>query len=90
MHTLQFIDLQISQNKLTEALDMLDEYIVERPTCADAFFMRGKVYWKLGNRSAATGNYATAAELAPGGPAEAALEQARNIEAFFNPDLLNP
>lgn len=52
--------------------------------------MRGKLYWKLGNRAAATSSYAAAAELDPDSPAAAALEQARTIEAFFNPDLLNP
>lgn len=90
MQTLQFISSQISQNKLSEALHLLDEYVSEHPDCADAYFMRGKLHWKFGNRAAATNDYAVAADLAPGSAAEAALEQARSIEAFFNPDLLNP
>ena len=90
MQTLQFISSQISQNKLSEAIIMLDEYILAHPDNADAYFMRGKLHWKLGNRSAATNDYAVAADIAPGSAAEAALELAQSIEAFFNPDLLNP
>lgn len=90
MHTLQLIASQISQNHLQPALDMLNDFIRSHPDNAEALFMRGKLYWKLGNRAAATSSYAAAAELDPGSPAAAALEQARTIEAFFNPDLLNP
>lgn len=90
MHTLQQIASQISENHLDTALEQLNDYITLHPDCAEALFMRGKLFWKLGNRAAATSSYAAAADLDPEGPAAAALEQARTIEAFFNPDLLNP
>ena len=90
MHTLQFIATQISQDKLSEALQLLNEYLLQHPDSDEALFMRGKLHWKLGNRSAATNDYAAASGLNPDSPATAALEQARAIEEFFNHDLLNP
>ncbi|MDE7025524.1 MAG: tetratricopeptide repeat protein, partial [Paramuribaculum sp.] len=76
MHSLQHIISQIDQNRLDEALQSINEYILIHPDCAQALFLRGKLYWKLGNRAAATANYAAATELDPDGPAAAALEQA--------------
>ena len=57
---------------------------------ADAYFHRGKLYWKLGKRPEATSDYVKAADMNPSGPASTALEQARDVESFFNPDLYNP
>lgn len=73
-----------------EAMAALSELIAAEPDNADALFARGKLYWRSGNRSAATTDYAHAAALQPDGPAARALEMARDIESFFNPDLLNP
>ncbi|MDE6176800.1 MAG: hypothetical protein K2F71_04585 [Paramuribaculum sp.] len=69
-----------------EAIDAAADPLLK----ATLYFERGKLYWKTGCRSAATTDYAAAAELDPDGPAVAALDQAREIENFFNTDLLNP
>ncbi|WP_304967895.1 hypothetical protein [Duncaniella muris] len=50
----------------------------------------GKLRWRMGDRSGAMGDYAKAVELNPDSPAVMALEQARDIADFFNPDLYNP
>lgn len=57
---------------------------------ADLYFRRGKLWWRLGNRSAATSDYAHAVALDPASPAVKALEHARDVADFFNPDLYNP
>ena len=57
---------------------------------AELYFERGKLHWREGDRAAATSDYLKAAELDPESPAVQALDHARDIEAFFNPDLLNP
>lgn len=88
--TLTQINALIEQNSLDEALAELDALIAAEGQSAPALFMRGKVHWRLGHRSQATSDYAASASLDPEGPAVQALEQARAIEAFFNPDLLNP
>lgn len=78
------------QGLFSDAIDLLTSIITENPENADAFFERGKLYWRTGNRSAATTDYAHSASLQPDGQAARALEMARDIESYFNPDLLNP
>lgn len=73
-----------------EALDMLTAAIAEQPADDRLLFMRGKIYWRLGMRSAATSDFAKAVEANPDSPAARALEQARDVADFFNPDLYNP
>lgn len=73
-----------------EAIEALSEIIAANPDDAQALFARGKLYWRTGNRQAATTDYARSAALNPDGPASRALEMARDIENFFNRDLLNP
>lgn len=73
-------------DKAEEALKILENADVT----AESLFMRGKALWKLGRRAEATNAYEKAAALAPDGSATQALEHARDVEAFFNPDLLNP
>lgn len=81
-----------NNGKLDEALTTLDNEIakVEGKQRAELLFERGKINWRLGNRGKATSDYAEAAALDPESPAVQALENAQEIEAFFNPDLLNP
>lgn len=90
MCSLTNIDRLIKDNKLHDALVLLNGYIAEHQDDAGALFMRGKVWWRLGERSRATNDYAASVAIEPDGDAAQALEQARDIEAFFNPDLLNP
>lgn len=87
---LQEIESLIASDRLNDSLQLLNSHIAHNPTDSRALFLRGKVYWRLGNRSAAQNDYMASAAIDPEGPARAALEYAREIEAFFNPDLLNP
>lgn len=87
---LQEVDQLVRVGRLQEALSVINDMIERQPSEASLYFMRGKIYWKLGNHSAATGDYARAADIDPASPAVYALEQAREIAGFFNPDLYNP
>lgn len=80
----------LKNNNLEEAIALLSSRIAENPDDAEALFQRGKLHWRMGNRAKATSDYASAASIDPDSPASQALEQAREIENFFNPDLLNP
>ncbi len=84
------IESLIRENKTGEALAALNRLLSEDAHDARALFLRGKIWWRQGQRSAAMNDYAASADIEPDGPAARALEQARDIEAFFNPDLLNP
>lgn len=80
----------ISDGQYDEAMTVLNCMIGEDPTDDRAFFDRGKLKWRLGDRAGAMGDYSKATELNPDSPAAMALEQARDIAGFFNPDLYNP
>ena len=84
------IQALLDENKILEAIESLNTILEVDSNDADAFFLRGKAYWRLGNRSRAVTDYASAVALDSESPAKFALEQARDIEAFFNTDLLNP
>lgn len=90
MADLQIIDSLVESGEIGRAIDLLSEYISSSPRDAQLYFYRGRLNWRLGNRPAAMGDYARAVELDPASPAVHALEQAREIAAFFNPDLYNP
>jgi len=90
MTDLQNIRSLIDASRPDEALAALSSLPEPEAATAEAWFLRGLALWRRGDRAAATSAYAHAASLDPAGPAAQALEMARDIEAFFNPDLLNP
>ncbi len=90
MESLQNINALIEKNLIYEALTALDKLIEANPSDADAMFTRGKLLWRQGERHRAMGDYARAAELNPDGPAKMALDNAREIDAFYCRDLYNP
>lgn len=57
---------------------------------AEAYYLRGRMAWKLGKKGDAISNYAAAVDLTGHAEAAVALEQAREIMNFFNKDLYNP
>lgn len=87
LHEIQSL---ITAGEAEKALNMLTEAINAAPANDELLFARGKLYWRLGKCSAATSDFAGAAALNPDSPAVRALEQARDVADFFNPDLYNP
>ncbi len=74
---------------LTEQIDAAQPQ--HSPTAlAELYFRRGKALWGMGERTRAMNDYARAVDLDPESPAAQALEMARSIMAFFNPDQFNP
>lgn len=90
MKGLAEIELMIGRNELAAALDMLNEVLMSDAENGDALYLRGKVYWKLGKRALATSDYAASAAINPDGKGAKALEMARDVESFFNKDMMNP
>jgi len=80
----------ICSGHYSEAIRQLDSLIESDPDNDRLLFERGKLRWRTGDRAGATGDYAKAAHINPQSPAAKALEQARDIADFFNPDLYNP
>lgn len=56
----------------------------------DALVVRGKLHWRLQNYGAAVSDFERALSINPASEAGPALELARDIFDFYNPDLLNP
>lgn len=96
MHDTRNIDSLVASGHLAEAIEALTLEIAENSTTydkkslADIYFRRGKLYWRLNRRGEATSDYAKASDLDSESAAVKALEHARDVEAFFNPDLYNP
>ena len=91
MPDLQQTNDLIARDRLDEALYAVNRLIADGDgDDATLLFVRGKIYWRRGDRARATGDYAAAASLDPDGPAARALENARDINDFYNTDLYNP
>lgn len=86
----QTIENMISQGSAAEAIRLLDDMIGAEPQKAQWRFLRGKAYWRLGDKGKAISDYEHASQLDPSSPATQALEMARQIMDFFNPDIFNP
>ncbi|MCM1028367.1 MAG: tetratricopeptide repeat protein [Pseudoflavonifractor sp.] len=80
----------INSDRIEEAVEAASRLLEANPSSAQLLFLRGKALWRLGRRAEAMTDYAGAVALDPSGPAAKALEHARDIAAFFNPDMFNP
>lgn len=87
---LQKINELITQNRIKDAINELTDFIYLHQDCDEAYFLRGKLFWRLGDKRRAMNDYTYAVQLNPESPATRALENAKDIQSFFNPDLLNP
>lgn len=91
----EFSNLNEKVNTMAEsqgvdsAISYLDRLIDEQES-ADALYLRGRLNWKLGRKGEAISDYSAAVALDPHSPAAAALDMARQVMDFFNPDLYNP
>lgn len=88
--SIEDIKILVRNGEIASAMRELDTYIKDNLSDDEAYFLRGKLRWRSGDRAGATSDYAHAADLNPDSGAVHALEMARDIESFFNPDLLNP
>lgn len=90
MFTLSQIKSALRSNNPREAISMADEYLKYHPEDSNAYFLRGKAYWRLGDKPSAIADYESAVQLNPESPASAALSHSKDIMNYFNPDIFNP
>ncbi len=90
MESLPNIQRLIDQNNTEEAIKSLDRHLADHPADDEAYYARGRAYWKMQNYGAAITDYEHALEINPASEAAAALEMARDVLNFYNPDMLNP
>lgn len=80
----------IADGRYEEAISRLDRAIEQDAADAELWYERGRVYWRLGRKGDAISDYEEAVYLDPESPARHALQLARDVMDFYNPDLLNP
>lgn len=90
MQLLPNIQRLIDENRHEEAFEKLNEFIDRESDNDEAYFMRGKIYWRLQKYPQAVTDFEHAVALNPQSGAVHALELARDVFDFYNPDLLNP
>lgn len=74
----------------SEAIPILDAIIKEHPLYEEAITLRGLKYWALNRPQQAIENYLRALQINPDSKAATALQYAKQVLDFYNPDLLNP
>ena len=90
MSVFQKIEELINENRLEDAIIALNSAIELDDNNDLLFFHRGKLHWRLGNRSQAITDYEHAVAINPQSPARIALDNAHDVISFFNPDIFNP
>ena len=79
------------QNKLEQALAILNRCIQENSLNDQALLVRGKVNYKQQKWGEAMNDFAAVLEIDPENPeAKSGLQMAKNILGYFTPDLFNP
>ena len=79
----------VESDNIEAAIDKISE-ILEKEVSADAYYYRGRLYWRLGNKSRAISDYCHAVELNPESEAREALKMATSIMDFYNKEIYNP
>lgn len=90
MQSLPNIQHLIDENRTEKALECLNLYIEQNDKDDEGLFMRGRVYWRMQKYAAAVTDFEAAVAINPESGAQSALELARDVFNFYNPDLLNP
>lgn len=80
----------IGNHTIDEARSAVGRALAANPADDAAYYCLGRVLWKYGERAQALEAYNQAVKLNPESPARHAIEIARSVFDFFNPDLLNP
>ena len=71
-------------------LGILDTRIEADGHDEEALIERGRLYWALGRRGEAIGDYLAAQRINPSGKATQLLKATYEILDFYNKDLYNP
>ena len=86
---MEHIKQWIQTGKTDEAIHFLTEYMALHPTDDEAWYLRGKAYYKKGETRLALNDYLEAIARNPGNPAQQAYNMAIRILNFYNKDMYN-
>lgn len=84
------MEMESISEETAARLRSLSERIAAHSDDEEALIGRGRLYWALGRRSDAIGDYLAAQKLNPSGSATQLLKATYEILDFYNKDLYNP
>ena len=79
----------ITEGSTDEAIRLLDAHIQQNPDDDEAYYLRGKAYYKQGDIRLALNNYLEAIARNPYSPDQGAYNMAIRILDFYNKDMYN-
>ena len=79
----------IQAGKTDEAIQLLNEHLAAQPSDDQAWYLRGKAYYKKGEIRLALNDYLEAIARNPESPAQQAYNMAIRILNFYNKDMYN-
>jgi Flp pilus assembly protein TadD len=83
--------LLFDQNKLEEALLILNELILTNGSDIQALNLRGRIFYKMQKWGNAMNDYSAVIEIDPANTeAKSGIAMARSILGYFTPDMFNP
>ncbi|MBR4167222.1 MAG: tetratricopeptide repeat protein [Bacteroidales bacterium] len=84
------IEAILLEDRIEEAIRLLEEYVSSAPVPSDrAYYLLGNAYRKKGDWQGAINNYLEAMEINPDSPAKNAYSIANDILDFYNKDMYN-
>ena len=90
MPDLGVIEAILLEDRIEEAIRLLEEYVSSAPVPSDrAYYLLGNAYRKKGDWQGAINNYLEAMEINPDSPAKNAYSIANDILDFYNKDMYN-
>ncbi|WP_300726363.1 tetratricopeptide repeat protein [uncultured Bacteroides sp.] len=90
MESLKEIREQIGSGQAENAIALLNQLINTHPElAAEAYYLRGNAYRKMGDWQGALNSYQEAIELNPESPAAEARNMVMDILNFYNKDMFN-
>lgn len=79
----------IRVEKTDEAIHLLNKHLAEQPSDDQAWYLRGKAYYKKGETRLALNDYLEAIALNPESPAQQAYNMVMRILNFYNKEMYN-
>ncbi len=88
---LNHIKKQVQLNLLEEALLLIEQALLQRPNCAELYYLQGQIYYKQQQWGRAINAFNRVLEIDPNHPnAQSQIDMANSILGYFTPDMFNP
>ena len=80
----------IDEGRMTDAIELLNDYLATHPDSDEALYLRGRAHRKAGRIREAINDYLASAAIRPDGHAARAYRMEIEIMDFYDRNLYNP